>query len=287
MKTLLMNAYAKINIGLEILNKRTDGYHNINTIFSPICLSDSITINENKSKFPKIQIECTPSLGIPQEQNLAYKAAKLLIEKYNVDSKNIKILIQKKIPLGAGLGGGSSDAAAVLLGLVNCWNLPAQYNELQSIANQIGSDVPYFLNKGTAVAGGRGELLDYFDYKIPFHILIVMPAVQVSTKWAYQNFKIEKNNNHPRNFKRILLDSLKNKQLLKELIINDFESTLFAQYPELTLIKETLYKNKAVLAQLSGSGSAIYGFFESIEDAEIAKLTLNQYQTYLCPTPNN
>jgi len=278
MNILNIKAYAKINIGLEILHKRQDGYHEINTIFSRIPIFDEILISKNN----ELIVECIPSLEIPQEKNIVYKVVQLLKEQNNKFTDNIKITIKKNIPHGAGLGGGSSDAASVLKGLNKFWNLNLTADKLKEIANELGSDVAYFLDEGTAIGTGRGESLDYFDYAIPYNVLLVFPGIKISTKWAYDNLNIGSKRKEPSDLKKLLIKSKVNPSLLKIYFKNDFESIVFKEYPFLAKIKNELYGNNAIYAQLSGSGSTLFGFYETNEKAEIAKENLKEYQSIIC-----
>ena len=251
-----IKAFAKINLGLKILNKRNDGFHNIETIFHRINLFDEIEIIKTKSG---IAIEVLNFEAINNESNLCYKAAKLLKEYGNVKS-GVLIKLKKNIPIGAGLGGGSSDAATVLLGLKKIWNLKISEMELKNMALKLGSDVPYFLKTGSAIAKSRGEDLKYFKMIFPYIILVVNPGVHVSTSWAYkklsENKKRRMNNLEDLDFKKLE---------------NDFEQIVFKKFPEIKEIKTKLLKNKAVATLLSGSGASVFGLFKNKKDAIIAK----------------
>ncbi|MFA6571621.1 MAG: 4-(cytidine 5'-diphospho)-2-C-methyl-D-erythritol kinase [Bacteroidota bacterium] len=275
---LNQKAFAKINIGLEILCKRIDGYHEINSIFSTVSLADELLFSDST----RFEIECFPPLGIPDEQNLIYKTAKLMQDFFRIESLPVKITLSKNIPVGAGLGGGSSDAASVLLGLNNYFQLNASESELLKLASVLGSDVPYFLKNKTALVGGRGEKLEYFAFTLPYHVLLVMPDVFISTTWAYSNLNIGDKIKHPTNLRQVLAESLSNPDILKEQIFNDFEPHVFSHYNELAEIKKILYQNGAVYASMSGSGSALYGFFNSAGQAHSVKKVLGKYRTHIC-----
>jgi 4-diphosphocytidyl-2-C-methyl-D-erythritol kinase len=195
-------SYAKINLGLEVLYKRTDGYHEINTLFHQICLADIIDIEPHNS----IKINCIPDLGIQQEQNLAFKACKLLQNNYDCKLKGAEIKIKKNIPTGAGLGGGSSNASTVLKGLNSMWNLNLSDTTLLDLAKELGSDVPFFIKGGTAIGKGRGEVLEFVDFKLPYHILLIFPEVKISTKVAYEKLNRSSEISSGSDFKKILDD---------------------------------------------------------------------------------
>ncbi len=278
MNILKINANAKLNLGLQILNKREDGFHNINTIFTGTRLFDEIEIKPGKN----LEISCSPSLNIPQEENIAFKAVRQFLDFYNITDTSFSISIKKNIPTGAGLGGGSSDAASVLLGLRKILNIPYNYRELHDISLKLGSDVPYFLKKGTAVGKGRGEKLSYFSYKLPYHILLVLPGLHVSTPWAYSSLERTLTPEKALDFKKILLQSVNEPEILKTEIFNDFEKTVFVQYPILKEIKEKLYSSNAVYAQMSGSGSTVFGLFRTNKEAEDSSLLFQGFNTFIC-----
>ncbi len=277
MITLNYKAYAKINLGLEILYKRQDRYHEINTIFSRISLADDINICKNS----ELSVNCVSEDEIAQEDNLAYKAALLLRRHYKV-KEGAEIEVIKKIPTGAGLGGGSSDAATTLKGLSELWNIPVDLNILLKIASDIGADVPYFLRQGMAVASGRGEKLEYFKLDLPYTVLLVMPGNKISSKWAYQNLAIGYLRKNPTDLRTALINSVNKSELLKKSITNDFEGSIFKKYPELKVIKSKLYKSGAVLSLLSGSGSSIYGLYTSRGEAEKAMKIFTGYRIEVC-----
>lgn len=273
-----IKAYSKINLGLEVLSKRKDGYHNINTVFTRTCLADEITIESSNT----LSVHCIPPMEISQEQNLVYRIIKLLQKYFDCKSKGAKITIFKNIPDKGGLGGGSSDAASVLLGILDIWKLPLNDKKIFDISLELGSDIPYFLKQGTAVAKGRGELLEYFNYKIPYNILFVFPDVKVSTPNAYSLLKRDFTKREAKDLKSILLKSYDNPEILRKEIVNDFEEVIFPLYPELATIKNSLYKYGAVFSLMSGSGSTIFGLFDKLENLEQARKKLSNFNTAVC-----
>lgn len=275
---ITIKAFAKINLGLEILYKRDDGFHELNTVFFKTCLSDTLGFHYDNN----IIVTSKPDLGIPQEQNLVYKAATLLKQQYP-DTPGCRIHIEKYIPTGAGLGGGSSDAATTLLGLSKLWRIKPPKNILHHLACKLGSDVPFFLTKNTAQASGRGEQLEYFDFKLPWWLLLIYPNIQISTKWAYKNLELKSIQRTPSDLKDILNLSLTKPELLKNKIFNDFENIVFSANPEIRKIKKAIYSSGALFSLLSGSGSTVFGFFESKESCDAASLLLKNYYTFICP----
>lgn len=279
LKTL---AYAKINIGLEVLGKRADAYHEINTVFATVCIHDEIISEEST----EIAVVCEPDLGIPMNENLVYKAAMALKTFYSIPA-GAKISIKKNIITGSGLGGGSSDAAATLKLLCQLWEIPENESDLHTIATSLGMDIPFFLRNGFAIGRGRGELLEFFDFHLPYFIVIVTPGINISTKMAYQGLKIDSNRHRAGNLKQILLESRNNHHILKEQLRNDFEPYVFEKEPVIKQIKEALYECGAIFALMSGSGSAVYGFFLDSKDTITAKAKLSKFKTYTCTPVRN
>ncbi len=255
-------AHAKINLGLHILRRREDGYHEIETVFHRVAPSDEIILSGMERG-----IELTTDApDLPTDRwNLCVAAAEAFVETFDCEG-GVRIELKKSIPSGAGLGGGSSDAAAVLLALPGLLGAPASEMELFAIGATLGSDVPYFLRGGSALGKGRGELLRHFDLDIPRWIVLVTPECKVSTAWAYSNTTFSQASqgidttavsaclrNEPRG--------------LKELLRNDLEPVVFAAYPEVRTIKEKMYEMNADFSLMSGSGSSVYGIFGDREHA--------------------
>lgn len=246
---------AKINIGLNVLEKREDGYHTIESIFYPINWCDAIealTVKGNGEI--KINLLGTPIQG-PLENNLCYKAFQLLNEKYTLPSVNLWLL--KNIPMGAGLGGGSADAAFFLSQLNKLFALNLSIDELQTYATQIGSDCTFFIQNKPAFVNETGNIIHPIAFDLSkYYISVVYPSIHIETKNAYSLITPHKK---PYSLKQAILSPIGD---WKELIVNDFEEPLFKKYPQLSEIKNTLYKNGALYASMTGSGSAIYGIFD-------------------------
>ena len=279
MEQLSVASYAKINLGLRILRRREDGYHDIETVLQTIDLADCLSF----SLIETTDILITAShTAIPTDQsNLCFRAALLLRESAQI-CKGCRIHIKKKVPVGAGLGGGSSNAAAALLALNQLWKVDCSSSQLVELAKQLGSDVPFFLHPGTALATGRGEILKYFNPTWDYYVVVVYPKILISSHWAYENYKINLTNSK----KDVKLDSyLSHKIQLYEfarLFKNDFEKIVFVHYPWLQVIKENIQRSGAFYASLSGSGSAIYGLFMNKSDAESVYYHFKkQYPTFL------
>ncbi|MEK6756791.1 MAG: 4-(cytidine 5'-diphospho)-2-C-methyl-D-erythritol kinase [Bacteroidota bacterium] len=251
-----LRAYAKINLGLHVVGKRPDGYHNIETVFHQVDLFDEIEIVQSEE-----EIHFTsdaPELR-SDSSNLCIRAVNLLRDITGVHT-GVEITLKKRIPIGAGLGGGSTDSAAVLKGLSKMWALDVTDDELMTVSASLGSDVPYFMVGGTAYATGRGEILEPLDLAIPFWILLVTPALHVSTTWAYTSLKPAQTIQRE-NLPILLRTNINNAPILREKLRNEFEPVVFGNYPEVQQIKETLLNRGAELALMSGSGSSVFGFF--------------------------
>jgi 4-diphosphocytidyl-2-C-methyl-D-erythritol kinase len=286
-----LRTYAKINLGLRILKQRPDGYHNIETIFHRVHPFDDLTFEHSDKILFRSNVHFLPV----DDRNLCVRAAKLL-QQHSGIKDGVEISLQKNIPVGAGLGGGSSDAAATLLGLVQFWNLEISGSKLHGIATQIGSDVPYFLKPGSAYATGRGEILEYFDLKVPYWIVVAYPDVHVSTAWAYQAIH-DPNLKHKHDFspearatslKQIVREHLNTPEQLNRLLHNDFEPVVLHKYETIAFTKVSMYAAGAVFAQMSGSGSAVYGLFNDEHTANTAMKKLGERcKVFLTPKEFN
>ncbi len=275
---IILKAYAKINLGLEILYKRGDGYHELNTMFLRTCLADDLLFEQDDD----ITVSSFPDMGIPQEDNLVYKATILLKENFP-DTPGCKIHLKKNIPSGAGLGGGSSDAAITLKGLAALWNIVPNSSMLHDIASRLGSDVPFFLSDGAAIARGRGEKLKHFEFTSPWWIALIKPNISISTAWAYQHLDHDLVQRTPSDLKEIIKKSLLDPNILKKKVFNHFEGSILRKFPQIKYIKEKMYSEGAILSLLSGSGSTVFGLFESQVLCESAISHFDNYFTYICP----
>ncbi len=246
---------AKINLGLSVLRKRPDGYHQIETLFYPVALSDIVEIipsHEERTVFESRGLEIEGSAG----QNTCLRAGQVMTEHF--DLPPVRIFLYKKIPTGAGLGGGSSDAAFTIQALNTLFNLNASKDQLLRIAAGIGSDCPFFLENRPMLGTGRGECLEPIDLDLSgLQLILVKPAISIRTADAYAGVV-------PRDRRKSLKDII---QLplpkWQEHLINDFEDGIFRKYPVIRTIKETLLDRGAIYASMTGSGSAVYGLFES------------------------
>ena len=245
---------AKINIGLNVLSKRIDGYHNIETLFYPLPLHDILEIVPSKEN-TKLKLY-GESPEIPMHKNLVYKAWKIMHENHNIPS--VKINLYKKIPSGAGLGGGSSDAAYCLVNLNKQFDLNLTDEELKDYALKLGSDCPFFIENKPAFAEGRGEILKKSNINLKGkYLMLCLPDIEINTGEAYKNTKASEKSI---DIKQIHLNK---PHTWRKLLHNSFEAYVFEKHPEIKSIKENLIKQGAEYALLSGSGSAVYGIFNN------------------------
>jgi 4-diphosphocytidyl-2-C-methyl-D-erythritol kinase len=242
-----------------------DGYHDIETLFQSITLNDEIEFR------PASQIEliCKNLSGVPREDNLVWKAATLLAARCGV-KRGVSLTLRKKIPSGAGLGGGSSNAAATLLGLRRFWNLEVPQSDLHSMAAILGSDVPFFFMGGTALGVGRGENISALPDPPSEHMVVIYPGIHVSTAEAYRSLNLGLTSlASDHRIQRFIGQVQTGKRCLTE-IFNDFETSILSAYPPISEAKSFLKAQGAIVTLLSGSGSSVFGFFPDEESASAA-----------------
>jgi 4-diphosphocytidyl-2-C-methyl-D-erythritol kinase len=270
MNKVTVLAPAKVNLYLRIVGRRLDGYHLLNSLMVPVNLFDEVTIAASKSQ-PEIAVTCDDPTLPGDETNLAYKAAVLLCRETGTRAK-ISIALHKRIPVGAGLGGGSSDAAAVLKGLNLLLSLRLSEDRLCSLAAQLGADVPFFIPCRPAKGEGIGEILTAVPLLPSRWLVIVVPPFGVSTPWAYRRFdELSLPKTPP-----TLVDSQRpaNRWPSPELFVNDLERAALPEYPQIGRIKDHLLRLGAEGALMSGSGSAVFAVFQSRAAAEHAVTAL-------------
>jgi 4-diphosphocytidyl-2-C-methyl-D-erythritol kinase len=274
MDKFIVESPAKINLGLNVVRKREDGYHDLETIFIPLLLSDKITFSISNEFSFRTDSELLNQL----KDNLILKAVRLL-EDFTDRKFVLDILVEKVIPIGGGLGGGSSNAATTLKTINKIFNLGLDYTKLSKIALELGSDVPYFLNPVPSYAESRGEILYPLNLEIPYPILVVNPRIKIDTIWAFKKIKPTYPIN---NLRDILQEGLIDFDNLKRYVINDFEEMIFKEFPQIKDLKESLYSQGAQFALMSGTGSTIYGIFSNLQKAYLAEELFKQkYFTYL------
>lgn len=275
-----LKSRAKINLSIDVLGKRNDGYHIVEMIMQTIDLYDYIKINDIDTN--KINIKSNNE-DIPlNEDNIVYKAAKIIKEKFNID-KGLDIYIQKNIPIAAGMAGGSSNAAAILVGLNEMWNLNIDEQNLMDIGLKLGADVPFCISGGAALAQGIGEKLTKIKSLNGTYILVCKPDIFVSTAEVYKNLDMKKVYKRPDN--KLLVSCLENQEikLLAKNMVNVLESVTSNNYEDINEIKDIMIDYGALGSMMSGSGPTVFGLFDEYEKAVYASEYLKkQYdQTYL------
>ena len=274
MEILKVKTPAKINFGLNVVEKRHDGFHNIETIFYPIDLFDELTFNEaNEFIFE------SDNMSINSESDNLVIKAKNLLELKTGKKLNVNIYLKKNIPIGAGLGGGSSDAACTLFSLNKIFKLNLDSSALHQLALVLGSDVPFFLNPFTSFGSARGEILEQIDFKIEGSILLINPGIFISTKWAYGKIK-------PQISKLSLLELYRRRKLniatYRDYVRNDFEIPVLAEFQGIQKLKEAIYEAGADFVLLSGSGSSVFSIFQNNSLAKAAtEYFSKKYFTFL------
>lgn len=288
MREIKLKALAKINLGLDVVRKREDGYHEVRMIMQTVRLYDQIklTIKEKPGITMKTNLFYLPA----NEENLAYKSAKLLMEEFGI-KKGLKIDLKKFIPVAAGMAGGSSDAAAVLVGVNRMFQLGLTKKELMKRGVTIGADVPYCIMRGTALAEGIGEKLTPLPSMPSCYILIAKPAIHVSTKFVYTNLKADELKEHPDIDGQIRALQKGDLYGLAEKMGNVLETVTIPAYPVIGEIKKEMMSKGAVGAMMSGSGPTVFGLFDDEKKARHAYEKLRggslARQVYLTGVFNN
>ena len=268
-----LRAFAKINLGLDILRKREDGYHEVRMIMQTIQMYDVLEMK--KVKKPGISLSVNYPYIPSDERNLVYKAAKLLMDEFQV-KEGVDIRLEKFIPVAAGMAGGSSDAAAAMVGINHLFKLGLSEKDLMDRAVNIGADVPYCIMRGTALAEGIGEKLTRIAQVPDCYVLIGKPGIGVSTKTAYESLQLDKIQSHP-DIDGMIRD-IENGNLLAmtDKMGNVFESGIIGKYPVIGEIKDLMEANGALKAMMSGSGPTVFGIFDDREKMEAAAAVLRQ-----------
>lgn len=283
-----LRAYAKVNLGLDVVRRREDGYHEVRMIMQTIQMYDRLDME--KTSEPGIHLTTNLSFIPTNENNLVYKAAKLLMDEFHVQ-EGINIHLNKVIPVAAGMAGGSSDAAAALVGINRLFELGLSKKELMERGVKIGADVPYCVMRGTALAEGIGEILTPLAPMPTCYVLIGKPEVSVSTPFVYKNLKLDENTFHPDIDG--MVQALKEKDLygITGRMGNVLETVTIPAFPEIETIKNHMKDHGAVNAMMSGSGPTVFGIFDEEEKAKQAYEALKNSgltkQTFLTTVFNN
>lgn len=283
-----LKALAKINLGLDVVRRREDGYHEVRMIMQTIQLYDRLDIKRTQE--PGIQIQTNLSFLPVNENNLIYKAAKLLMDEFSI-TDGVSVKLDKRIPVAAGMAGGSTDAAAMLIGVNRLFSLGLTKRQLMERGVQIGADVPYCIMRGTALAEGIGEALSPLPPMVKCPVLIAKPSISVSTKFVYQNLKLDDTTIHP-DIDR-LIDDIKAKNLhdIAAHMGNVLETVTIPNYPVIDEIKKHMLSNGAVGAMMSGSGPTVFALFDDEDTAKKAYKAMRSShlarQVYLTSVYNN
>ena len=269
-------SFAKINWLLRILGKRADGFHEICTVFQMVSLHDNLSF----SRCDEIVLTCQDRKIPTDERNLIVKAAFELKQKFNIKT-GAKIHLEKNIPAPGGLGGGSSNAAVALVGLIKLWKIEIDAADLLKIGAKLGSDVPFFFDGGTALGTGRGTDIFPLDDISENHILIVTPNVNVSTGEAFAGLNAPRlTNKTPKRILQLCRDEAQRLDLRQSLLVNDFEKTIFKIEPEIERVKQKLLELKAKHALLSGSGASVFAVFDDKKQLQNAWSALKPEQDW-------
>ena len=288
MDEIKLKALAKINLGLDVVRRREDGYHEVRMVMQTIHLYDQLLIQ--KSETPGIQIHSNLSFLPVNENNLVYKAGKLLMDEFDIHT-GVSVELNKRIPVAAGMAGGSTDAAAMLYGMNQLFGLKLKRKDLMERGVQIGADVPYCIMRGTALAEGIGEKLSSLPPMVKCPVLIAKPAVSVSTKFVYQNLKLNEQTPHP-DIDALITD-IRNSDLdnICADMGNVLETVTIPNYPVIAQIKEQMLKSGAKASMMSGSGPMVFGLFGDEETARRARAEMKASglakQVYLTSIYNN
>lgn len=288
MEQIALKALAKINLGLDVVGRREDGYHEVRMIMQTIHLFDQLVIQ--KTTDSGIHISSNLSFLPTNENNLVYKAGILLMEEFGIRD-GVSVQLTKRIPVAAGMAGGSTDAAAMLYGMNELFELGLSREQLMERGVQIGADVPYCLMRGTALAEGIGEKLTSLPPMVKCPVLIAKPKISVSTKFVYQNLKLDETTVHP-DIDRMIADI--KKQDLKAIAAdmgNVLETVTIPEYPVIAQIKDRMMESGAVNAMMSGSGPTVFGLYENEETAQKAYEDMRESglakQVYITSIYNN
>ena len=265
MNEIKINSYSKINLALNILDKRKDGYHEVETIIQSINLADKVIITEEKEG---IKIKCNHPQVPVDSQSLAYKSAEKMLKKYGIE-RGVKIEIDKKIPLASGMAGGSANSATILVGINKLFSLNLSNEVLREIGEELGTDVPFCIQNGTALAYQRGEKITLLPpINPPLWIVVINPGFKISTQWAYNNLDLEKVKGRKDNTKAMLtvLKEGKSQEIAKNLF-NSFEELVIKKFPEIEKVKDRLINEGALGALMSGSGPTVFGIAQNKKEA--------------------
>lgn len=266
---IIRNAYAKINLGLDVLRRREDGYHEVKMVMQTISLHDVLTFEETEQAGIVLVTDDRPELPEDAQDNLVYKAARLVCETFGIE-KGVRITLEKNIPIAAGMAGGSTDAAAVFHGLNELWGLSMSTERMQELAVRLGADIPYCIMGGTALSEGIGEKLTPLPSPPDAVVLIAKPQISVSTKYVYENLHADQLQQHPDIDGMVAAIREGSLAGITGRMENVLETVTQTSYPVIGQIKEMMLEEGAMNSLMSGSGPTVFGIFDNKEKAEAA-----------------
>lgn len=268
MDSTWINAPAKINIGLDVLRRREDGYHEVKMIMQSIRLFDRLTLKKTSRR----GVHLTTNLYfLPvNEDNLVYRSAKLLLDEFHIE-EGLDIHLEKRIPVAAGLAGGSTDAASCMLAINRLFGLGLSRRQLMKRGINLGADIPYCIRKGTALSEGIGEVLSDAPKMPDCYVLIAKPGIHVSTRFVYGNLVLDENTIHPDIEKMLAAMKREDLDTLCSLMGNVLESVTIPAHPEIGKIKACMREHGALGSLMSGSGPTVFGIFDDLEKAKYAR----------------
>ena len=273
MNPIIRNAYAKINLGLDVLRRRPDGYHEVKMIMQTVNIWDVLTFKKSETQgiFLTVNREELPT----SKDNLIYRAAQLVMDTYDI-SQGVEITLEKNIPIAAGMAGGSTDAAAVFHGLNELFDLNMSLEDMQELGVKIGADVPYCIMGGTALSEGIGEVLSKLPSPPSCYLVVAKPDINVSTKYVYENLHANELKVHPDIDG--MIEAIRNGSLqgITKRMGNVLETVTIAKYPIIEEIKDVMKQAGAENALMSGSGPTVFGIFVKEEDAKAAAETIKE-----------
>lgn len=286
--SLKLKALAKVNLGLDVLGVRENGYHDVRMVMQTIYLYDNVTIR--KTEEPGIQLKTNLFYLPVDEKNIAYKAAKLLMDEFEIES-GVEIILDKRIPVAAGMAGGSSNAAAVLVGMNRLFQLGLKDQELMERGVQLGADVPYCIMRGTVLAEGIGEILSPLPPLPKCYVLVAKPGISVSTKMVYEKLDSHEIDEHPDIDGIIAGLEEGNLKKIADAMGNVLERVTIEEYPIIEEIKEIMKDSGALNAMMSGSGPTVFGIYDDKVLAKQAQQKIKKSgltkQVYVVNVHNN
>lgn len=268
MDSIWINAPAKINIGLDVIRRREDGYHEVKMIMQSIRLFDRLTLT--RSDTPGIRLTTNLSFLPVNEDNLVFRSARLLMDEFNIDD-GLDIHLEKRIPVAAGMAGGSTDAASCMLAMNDLYKLGLSKRQLMKRGITLGADIPYCILKGTALSEGIGEKLSTIPRTPDCFILIAKPGIHVSTRFVYSNLVLDENTPHPDIDRMIGAMKRRNLEELCLHLGNILETVTIPAHPEIASIKKCMMENGALGSLMSGSGPTVFGIYDDLDKAKAAK----------------